>query len=219
MKENYMEELCMEREQKIRKNKGSMKFYKIGFWVLLFITIFLGIFYWFASNLNMKYRYNKDNCQIIANDQYEEYFVRFNDSSRDVYNFHKNRKLMYYVPEVNKKMNGEAVYLYDNGIVSKKAYYRNGINDCYEYAFYPSGNISQFGMIKDDKLVGYQVAFYDKTGAYKTEFLYLPDGHYYVYRRDYDSATGKTLDLFDDRKRYFKIHPELNIEDYKIRGE
>jgi antitoxin component YwqK of YwqJK toxin-antitoxin module len=169
---------------------------------------------------------SKDNNEqdtsyhIVANSEDKEYYIWFNDSTKDVYNFHPNRKLSYYVSRANGKMNGEAIYFYDNGNIETIINFNNGRRQGIAHIFYLSGNIKSTKYYEDDSLRGYMVEYYDKYNYKKAEYLASPYAKQgYVYKRTYDSTTQKVKSILDHRHIELEKHTGLRPKDLKLPWE
>jgi antitoxin component YwqK of YwqJK toxin-antitoxin module len=152
---------------------------------------------------------NKNPYLVYVNDKDEEQFIWFNDTTKYVYNFHKNRKLYYYLYVKNTKIEDEGIYFYENGRLKSKHFFCKGKKDGYSYQFYPSGLLFRSEYFKNDTVYGYGVEYFDKLNILKSEFFYDGSGGY-IYKRDYDSITQKVVHIHDDRKKFLHLYPNTN---------
>lgn len=175
----------------------------------IFVLIFILIFSCYEKN---------KTSQIIVNDEDEEQFVKFDDSSNDVYNFHENKKLYYYVNIKNREIENEGVYFYSNGRLKSKSNFHKGKKNGYHYQFYHSGLLFRSEFFRNDTIYGYGVEYYNSLNRIKSDFFYDGTGGY-IYKRDYDSLSQKIINIHDDRLKYLQIHPNLNPIDIKLPWE
>lgn len=158
--------------------------------------------------------------QIIANNKDKEYFIWFADSTKDVYNFHPNRKLSYYINSNKREMNGEAIYFHDDGSLESIINHKEGKIHGIVQKFYPSGNLSSTKHFKDDSLRGYFVDYYDKYNCKKAEYFATPlKKQEYIYKRTYDSANQNVISILDHREIEIKKSPNLTMDDLKLPWE
>jgi antitoxin component YwqK of YwqJK toxin-antitoxin module len=157
---------------------------------------------------------------IVVNDQDEEQFYWFDKSSKDVYNFHKNKKLQYYVFREHSKMNGAAVYFYENGSVEEIANFSSGKKEGIDHWFYPSGNLKRVNHYENDSLRGYFIEYYDKYNLKKAEYMASPHSkNGYIYKRGYDSSSQKVIEITDHRPIEIEEYPNTNPESLKMPWE
>jgi antitoxin component YwqK of YwqJK toxin-antitoxin module len=188
---------------KVVKNMRVIKYMYICFFVIVF-----------SCNRNEK----SNPYQIIANDENKEYFIWFDDSSKDVYNFYKNRKLYYYLKSFNGKTEDEGLYFHENGTLKSKSKFNDGKKSGYHYQFYPSGHLFRSEFYKNDTVYGYGVEYYDKINTIKSEFFYDVSGGY-IYKQEYDSLSQKIVHTHDDRKKYLHIYPKTDPKTLRLPRE
>jgi antitoxin component YwqK of YwqJK toxin-antitoxin module len=137
--------------------------------------------------------------------------VALSDSTHDIYMFHPNAKLHRYYNQKGELLNGQEITLFDNGAVNFIYTYKNSVRDGVKYSFYPSGNLKTWWTFKNDSLRGFHLEFYDKPFHRKAEYMASPSGKQdYIYRRLFDSATQKIIDVIDHREIELEVNPNLD---------
>ncbi len=197
---------------KSQKRKLTMK-------VIFSLSTLIVLFFVCCSQENNKQK-NKNPYQIIANNEDIESFIWFNDSTADVYNFHPNRKLKYYLNSQNGEIENEAIYFFENGCVESILNFKNSKRHGIAYHFYLSGNIKSIKHFNNDSLRGYYVDYYDKFNCKKAEYFASPNSKQsYIYMRTYDSSSQKVISVLDHRQIEIEEFPELKMEDLKMPWE